>query len=113
MEKLMDMVDYEDYINRNGVIYQFVCHREFFVVPKDILTEIIKDAHEKGQTGVKNTEKHLEENFCIPKLINKIEQVMMNCVSCILVNRKRGEKEGLLNLDTKRMHRFIATMWFI
>ena len=78
IKKLLEMGDYEDYVNRNGVIYKFVGGRELLVIPKDMQTEIIKDAHEKGHTGVKNTEKHIEENFYIPKLRNKIDQIIMN-----------------------------------
>ena len=67
------MGDYDDNINRNEVIYKFMGGWVLLVTPKDIQTKIIKDAHEKGHTSIKNMEKHLEKNFYIPKLKSKID----------------------------------------
>ncbi|GBM70490.1 Pro-Pol polyprotein [Araneus ventricosus] len=60
-------------------------------------TEIIRNAHERGYTGVKYTEKHLQDYYYIPKLRQKVEKIISNCVHCILINQKRGKKEGLLH----------------
>ncbi|GBN23525.1 Pro-Pol polyprotein [Araneus ventricosus] len=60
-------------------------------------TEIIRNAHERGHTGVKYTEKHLQGYYYIPKLRQKVEKIISNCVHCILINQKRGKKEGLLH----------------
>ncbi|GBO17894.1 Pro-Pol polyprotein [Araneus ventricosus] len=60
-------------------------------------TEIIRNAHERGHTGVKYTEKHLQDYYYIPKLRQKVEKIISNCVHCILINQKRGKKEGLLH----------------
>ncbi|GBM43078.1 Pro-Pol polyprotein [Araneus ventricosus] len=65
-------------------------------------TEIIRNAHERGHTGVKYTEKHLQDYYYIPKLRQKVEKIISNCVYCILINQKRGKKEGLLRLLQKQ-----------
>lgn len=51
----------------------------------------------KKDTWELHTEKHLEDNYFIPKLKSKIERLIANCVHCILVNRKRGKQEGFLH----------------
>ena len=40
---------------------KFVGGQESLVMPKNIQTEITKEAHEKGNTGVRNTEKVLRK----------------------------------------------------
>lgn len=56
---------------------------------------IIKIAHEKGHFATKQTEKNLENEFCIPKVKRKSEICMVNCVPCILFYRKYDRQEIL------------------
>ncbi|GBM02982.1 Pro-Pol polyprotein [Araneus ventricosus] len=41
--------------------------------------------------------KHLQDYYYIPKLRQKAEKIISNCAHCILINQKRGNKEGLLH----------------
>ena len=75
IKKLLEIGDYEDYINNNGVLYKFVGGRVLLVVLKDMQTEILNNAHEK--TLVSKIRKNTE-NFYIHKLRNKIDQIIMN-----------------------------------
>ncbi|XP_035224280.1 insertion element IS476 uncharacterized 39.2 kDa protein-like [Stegodyphus dumicola] len=59
--------------------------------------EIIRGIHNKGHFAVQKTEDLLKRDFHISNATKKIEHVIMNCVECILCNKKRGKAEGLLN----------------
>lgn len=59
--------------------------------------EIIRKVHEAGHYAVNKTEAKLKQEFFIPKLREKIEKNIANCVHCILYNRKRGKQEGYLH----------------
>ncbi|GBN87706.1 Transposon Ty3-G Gag-Pol polyprotein [Araneus ventricosus] len=97
IKELLRISAYENYCDRNGILYKFVEGKELAVVPDSMQTEIIRNAHERGHTGVKYTEKHLQNYYYIPKLRPKVENIISNCVHCILINQKRGKKEGLLH----------------
>ncbi|GFY54922.1 transposon Tf2-6 polyprotein [Trichonephila inaurata madagascariensis] len=60
-------------------------------------TEIIKIIHEKGHFSVAKTEEVVKQEFFIPNLNKLAQQVIANCVPCILANRKLGKREGFLN----------------
>lgn len=38
----------------------------------------------------------IQQDYYIPRLVDKLEAVMRNCVKCILAERKRGKREGFL-----------------
>ncbi|GBO13085.1 Retrovirus-related Pol polyprotein from transposon 297 [Araneus ventricosus] len=99
IKELLRISAYENYCDRNGIFYKFVEGKELVVVPDSMQTEIIRNAHERGHTGVKYTEK-LQDYYYIPKLRQKVEKIISNCVHCILINQKRGKKEGLLQWRT-------------
>lgn len=44
----------------------------------------------------KKTEELINREFYIPKVSDKIENCIRNCIQCILGNRKEGKKEGWL-----------------
>lgn len=51
---------------------------------------IIKTVREKSHYAVKQTENNLENEFYIPKVKQKIEKCIENCVPCTFVNRRCG-----------------------
>ncbi|GFV57633.1 pro-Pol polyprotein [Trichonephila clavipes] len=60
-------------------------------------TELIKLAHEKGHFSSAKTEEIVKREFFIPNLSKQVQNVIINCVSCILANKKCGKKDGFLN----------------
>ncbi|GFY74414.1 transposon Tf2-6 polyprotein [Trichonephila inaurata madagascariensis] len=60
-------------------------------------TEIFKIIHEKGHFSVAKTEEVVKQEFFIPNLNKLAQQLIANCVPCILANRKSGKREGFLN----------------
>ncbi|GFX34169.1 hypothetical protein TNCV_2072061 [Trichonephila clavipes] len=86
-----------DFFTRNEILYKYVDGRELIAAPRDMQTELIKLAHEKGHFPCAKTEEIVKREFFIPNLSKKIQNVIINCVSCILANKKSGKKEGFLN----------------
>lgn len=87
----------EDYVVKNGVLYKYDSDRELLVVPEALELEIICRIHNKGHFAVSKTEDILKMGFYIPNIRKRIEQVIRNCVECILYEKKRGKSKGLLN----------------
>ncbi|GBN22530.1 Transposon Tf2-6 polyprotein, partial [Araneus ventricosus] len=86
-----------DFFDKNEILYKYVDGRELIVVPRDMQTEIIKLAHEKGHFSAAKTEGVVKQEFFIPNLSKQVQNVIVNCVPCILTNKKRGKKDGFLN----------------
>lgn len=49
IKELLKVSSYQNYCDRNGILYKFFDGKELIVVPESMRTEIIKDAHDKGQ----------------------------------------------------------------
>ncbi|GBO39603.1 Transposon Tf2-9 polyprotein [Araneus ventricosus] len=86
-----------DFFDKNEILYKYVDGRELIVVPRDMQTEIIKLAHEKGHFSAAKTEGVVKQEFFIPNLSKQVQNVIFNCVPCILTNKKSGKKDGFLN----------------
>ncbi|GBM38092.1 hypothetical protein AVEN_40968-1 [Araneus ventricosus] len=86
----------DDCLMQENVLFLQGGGRELIVVPEAMELEIIRGVHNEGHFAEENTEDLLKRDFYISNVKNKIEQVTMNCIECILCNRKRG-KGGLLN----------------
>jgi len=97
IKKLIDEGVDSSHMIRQGVLYKQVDGRDLVVVPQSMQIDIVKKIHQKGHFGAAKTEDLLKQEFFIPQARKHIEHVIANCVECILVNRKRGKGEGLLN----------------
>ncbi|GFX14333.1 hypothetical protein TNCV_1768271 [Trichonephila clavipes] len=86
---------------RNGILYKYLNGRELIVTPKAIGAELIKLIYENGHFSVEKTEETVKQEFFIPNLMNVVKKVILNCVPCILANKKTGKKEGFLNHISK------------
>ncbi|GFS82016.1 retrovirus-related Pol polyprotein from transposon gypsy [Trichonephila clavipes] len=56
---------------------------------------------ENGHFSVGKTEEIVKQEFVIRNLSNVVKKVIVNCVPCILANKKSGKKEGFLNPISK------------
>lgn len=97
IKELLKDRPYEDYILKDDILYKMIDEEEVIAIPRQMQMEIIKNAHEQGHFSVKKTEDLLKKDYYIPKLRERIEKVINNCISCILVNRKQGKQEGYLH----------------
>ncbi|GFY05436.1 hypothetical protein TNCV_961311 [Trichonephila clavipes] len=63
--------------------------------------ELIILIYENGHFSVGKTEEIVKQEFFIPNLSNVVKKVIVDCVPCILANKKTGKKEGFLNPISK------------
>ncbi|GFU10811.1 transposon Tf2-6 polyprotein [Trichonephila clavipes] len=76
-----------DFFIKNEILYKYVDGRELIAAPRDMQTELIKLAHEKGHFSSAKTEEIVKREFFIPNLSKQVQNVIINCVSCILANK--------------------------
>ncbi|KAF2881401.1 hypothetical protein ILUMI_24775 [Ignelater luminosus] len=67
------------------------------IVSRLMQNEIIRMAHDNGHFATRKTEEMVKREFHIPKLREKIESCIENCIPCISGSRKAGKKEGYLH----------------
>ncbi|GFV21583.1 transposon Tf2-9 polyprotein [Trichonephila clavipes] len=100
-KSLLEKQESEEFFERNGILYKYLNGRELIVTPKAMQAELIKLIHENGHFSVGKTEEIVKQEFFIPNLSNVVKKVIVNCVPCILTNKKTGKKEGFLNPISK------------
>lgn len=89
-------VDKENVI-RSGVLYHF--HEGYYklVVPQTMVHSLLQQAHGDVHLRGHKMEQQLRQDYHIPDLSKKIDQLISNCVTCILAHKKRGKQEGWLH----------------
>lgn len=97
IKELLKVKPYNDFFLKADVLYKFVDGEELLVVPDSMQIDIIRNAHDRGHYASKRTEETLKHQFYIPKVKEKIDHFIKNCVPCILNNRKCGKQEGFLH----------------
>lgn len=101
LKPIIDIINekgsYENYMLSNELLYYKVDDEKRLVVPEKMQFEIIKQAHDQGHFKTKKMEEIIKREFYIPKLKEKIERFVHNCVTCILTDRKAGKQEGMLH----------------
>ncbi|GFX43648.1 hypothetical protein TNCV_510971 [Trichonephila clavipes] len=111
IKQFVDSDKVNDFQIRNDILFKLVDGKELLVIPDSMQTEIIKRAHDKGHFAVAKTEQIITLDYYFPKLTSKVQNVLANCVHCILVNRKRGKQEGFLNPISKVIDAFTKFTW--
>ncbi|GFX92176.1 hypothetical protein TNCV_1740961 [Trichonephila clavipes] len=101
LKSLLEKQESEEFFERNGILYKYLNGRELILTPKAMQAELIKLIHENGHFSVGKTEEIVKQEFFIPNLFNVVKKVIVNCVPCILANKKTGKKEGFLNPISK------------
>ncbi|GFU87488.1 hypothetical protein TNCV_2446221 [Trichonephila clavipes] len=101
LKSLLEKQEPEEFFERNGIPYKYLNGRELIITPKAMEAELIKLIHENGYFSVGKTEEIVKQEFFIPNLTNVIKKVIVNCVTCILANKKTGKKERFLNPTSK------------
>lgn len=85
------------HVIKGGILHEVCDGNDLPIIPKNMQTEIIRNAHNIGHFGVTKTESLVRREYSIVGLKEKIESVIRNCVPCILMNRKQGRQEGFLH----------------
>ncbi|GFX02660.1 hypothetical protein TNCV_2011041 [Trichonephila clavipes] len=102
IKTLLETTPHDNYIVKNKLLYKTVNGTDLLVVPDEMQANIIKTAHERGHFAVLRTQDLVSKDFYIPRLKDKVEKCIQNCVTCILTNRKRGKQDGTLNPIKKK-----------
>ncbi|GFW38561.1 transposon Tf2-9 polyprotein [Trichonephila clavipes] len=97
IKTLLETTPHDNYIVKNKLLYKTVNGTDLLVVPDEMQDNIIKTAHERGHFAVLRTQDIVSKDFYIPRLKDKVEKCIQNCVTCILTNRKRVKQDGTLN----------------
>jgi len=85
----------DDFFVRNNILYKDVA-KELLVVPETMHGEIIGIVHREGHYGTKKTRELVEKCYYIQNIQDKVERFVKSCVECLIIDLKRGKKEGLL-----------------
>lgn len=92
--KVLELQPYKDFVMQGGVLMKCVNGKNVVVVPSGMAKDIIQRVHDNGHFAVKKMSEIICQDYYIPKLTEKLEQISKNCVQCILADRKRGKREG-------------------
>jgi len=92
---------YIDVIIRNDLLFKRRNGEILLVVPKSMRTQLIKPMHDQNYFSAAKSEAFLLREYFIPNAKSKIEKVIHNCVTCILVEKKQGKQNGYLNMIEK------------
>ncbi|GFW53674.1 transposon Tf2-9 polyprotein [Trichonephila clavipes] len=87
----------DEYFLKNEILYKLHRNSELLVVPEMMQREIVLHAHAQGRFASKKTESIVSQEFYIPRLTKIVQDVITNCVPCILSSRKAGKQEGFLH----------------
>ncbi|GFU83203.1 hypothetical protein TNCV_3738141 [Trichonephila clavipes] len=97
IKKLLQEGKTSKFIVSNKILYKISEDQELLVVPEMMQVDVIKKAHSFGHFAATKTEELVKRDYYLPNMRRCIENVIKNCVECILVNKKRGKGEGFLN----------------
>ncbi|GFV07429.1 hypothetical protein TNCV_1737841 [Trichonephila clavipes] len=101
LKSLLEKQESEEFLSEMVYSTKYLNGRELIVTPKAMQAELIKLIHENGHFSVGKTEEIVKQEFFIPNFSNVVKEVIVNCVPCILANKKTGKKEGFLNPISK------------
>ncbi|GFV01357.1 hypothetical protein TNCV_2125831 [Trichonephila clavipes] len=93
----------DEYFLKNEILYKLHKNSELLVVPEMMQREIVLHAHAQGHFASKKTESIVSQEFYIPRLTKIVQDVITNCVPCILSSRKAGKQEGFLHPIPKKV----------
>lgn len=100
LQKIIESMEHKDnreFVMMNGILYKRDNGDLLLVVPKDKQHEVIRQVHERGHFGWRNTEYLTRAEYWCPNLRSKVQQIVNNCVRCLLVEKKQGKTEGFLH----------------
>lgn len=96
IKQLLAKESYEDYSLENGLLVKRSGTKNAVVLPSSMCHDVIRKVHENGHFGVKKMIEAIQNDYYIPKLKEKLEHYVECCIPCILAEKKKSKKEGLL-----------------
>lgn len=86
----------DNYQLKNGMVYRVQNGKQMFYVPEEMVTNIIRDKHEKfGHMGACKTLAQIRLHYWFPAMREKIDAYLKTCVKCLMyatpnINRHRS-----------------------
>lgn len=96
IKQILKTEPYKDYLIEDDILKKNLGSNKVIVQPSSMHTETIRRIHENGHFGSKKMTERIKEKFYIPKLQEKVDSFIKSCISCILAEKKKGKKEGVL-----------------
>lgn len=93
IRKVLDKEPYEDYIIENGLLMKNGDDKNLIVLPSNMQMDILRKTHGQGHFGVKKILEHIQQDYYIPNLKVKLENLIKCCVPCILSQKKRERRK--------------------
>ena len=84
------------FLLQRGLLYKEEGGDVKLVVPKVLQRQIVRRVHDHGHFSAPKTEAMLKRDFWMPGTKSLAENVVKNCILCILAERKSGKQEGWL-----------------
>lgn len=97
IKELLKKGNYKDYVINNGLLCKYDNANYQIVVPEMMQMGIVNRAQQEGHFKHQKLEAMIAKEFFIPNLSTKTDDVVKNCIQCILCDRKAGKQEGLLH----------------
>lgn len=94
--KIVEKTPYDNYTIQGGVLMKCVNGKPVMVVPSDLQLNLLRQVHDNGHFGAQKMCEIVEKDYYMPKVREQSDKVVSSCVQCILAERKRGKREGLL-----------------
>ena len=87
---------------RNGLVFRKKNEHLLFYVPEKMERNVLYKYHDEfGHLGREKTSEAITKNYWFPKLREKVETHIKNCLKCIAFSPVTGKKEGYLNIVPK------------
>ncbi|KAK7865588.1 hypothetical protein R5R35_010119 [Gryllus longicercus] len=87
---------YEDYSMQNEILMKTIDGRNVVVLPTSMQQEVLKKVHDNGHFGTKKMQEIIQADYYVPRLREKLDHLVECCITCIMAEKKKGKKEGLL-----------------
>lgn len=83
-----------EYVSEHGVLYKQLDGKNLLVVPEVMPQSLIQDIHRRGHFGVRKMKAEFIKQFFVKDFDRRAQLCMMNCVNCLMVDRKAGKGKG-------------------
>lgn len=94
---------------RNGVVYRKVDSDLLFYVPQLMEFHVIHKYHDQvGHMGVEKTISAIMQTYWFPKMKQKVQDYISNCLKCIFFSPSSGRVEGYLHCIPKGNTPFVT-----
>lgn len=89
-------MQFQSYLLKHNVVFKHDNGQDLICIPDETQIYIIEHVHGKGHFGHKRSEKILNVKFHNCNMCNKIDNIIENCVTCLLYSRKDEKNDGEL-----------------